>query len=68
MNELLQKNIMGLLDFYGELLGPEIVIASIWSAMLRASHCRIAGLKYLASKLISQGKGIEENDLNDSQD
>jgi hypothetical protein len=29
--------------------------------MLRSSHCRIAGLKYLASKLMSQGKGLEEN-------
>lgn len=50
---------MSLLDFYSELLGPEIVIASIWSAMLRSSHCRIAGLKYLATKLMSQGKGLE---------
>ena len=68
MNEALQKNIMALLDFYADLLGPSAVIPAVWSAMLRSSYCRIAGLKYLAAKLISQGKGLEEDESDDSQD
>ena len=68
MNETLQKNIMALLDFYSELVGYEIVISSVWSAMLRSSYCRIAGLRYLATKLMSQGMGLKEDESDDSQD
>ena len=66
MHDQLVKEVTDLLDHlsHPDVIGPNLLIQSIWVAILRSSVCRIAGLKYISGKL---GK-VEDNDDEDEDD
>lgn len=53
MQETLIKDTNDLLEELSlpESLGHDLLIESIWIAILRSTNCRIAGLKYISLKL-----------------
>lgn len=63
MHEGLVREVSGLLDLLGknELIGLEILAEAVWVAVLRSPSCRVAGLKFISSKL-GRGAQEEEND------
>lgn len=60
MSEQLHRDLIGFLDQFVELLGAEVLIPAIWTAMLRSSQCRVPGLKYLSLKMMEQGQAHED--------
>jgi hypothetical protein len=59
MHEGLVREVSGLLDMLAqpELIGVEVLAESLWIAVLRSPGCRVAGLKFISSKL---GRGAQE--------
>lgn len=66
MHEGLVRDTTNLLDLLAkpEYVGLEGLAEAVWVAILRSPSCRVAGLKYLSSKL---GRGVEEEE-NDEED
>ena len=67
MNEGLVREVTQFLDLLArpELIGLEILAEALWVAVLRSPSCRVAGLKFLSSKL-GRGAQEEENDEEDT--
>lgn len=67
MHEGLVREVSSLLDLLArsELIGLEILAEALWVAILRSPGCRVAGLKFLSSKL-GRGAQDEENDEEDT--
>lgn len=59
MHEGLVREVSSLLDLLArpELIGLEVLAEALWVAILRSPGCRVAGLKFLSSKL---GRGAQE--------
>jgi hypothetical protein len=67
MHESLVREVSVLFDLLArpELLGVEMLSEALWVAVLRSPSCRVAGLKFLSSKL-GRGAQEEENDEEDT--
>ena len=67
MHEALVREVGGLLDLLArpELIGVEVLAEALWVAVLRSPGCRVAGLKFISSKL-GRGAQQEENDEEDT--
>jgi hypothetical protein len=61
MHETLLRDVNALLDILArpEFIGQEQLAEAVWVAVLRSPACRVAGLKFLASKL---GRGAQEEE------
>ena len=46
----------------GDLVGQQMLAEALWVAVLRSPSCRVAGLKFISSKL---GKGMHEEENDD---
>lgn len=67
MSEILVREVTQFLDLLArpDLIGLEILAEALWVAVLRSPSCRVAGLKFLSSKL-GRGAQEEENDEEDT--
>ena len=69
MHEPLVKEVTDLLEDLTnpDLIGQALLIESVWVAILRSSACRIAGLKYISTKLGKvEESGENEHDEDDN--
>jgi len=59
MQETIIRDVTNLLDIMAkpDLIGQEIMAEALWVSVLRSPGCRVAGLKFISTKL---GRGAQE--------